>query len=63
MKNKKLQIFGWVFIMLCMIIGGLALGNVITLILYKWNKKRRAETLKFHLKFFFCQYKILVSLP
>ena len=64
MKNKKLQIFGWVFIMLCMmiggfwgmyiagedpieyvmpIIGGLALGNIITLILYKWNKKRKGN--------------------
>ena len=64
MKNKKLQIFGWVFIMLCMMIGGfwgmyivgedpieyvmpiigvLILGNIITLILYKWNKKRNGN--------------------
>lgn len=64
MKTKKLQIFGWVFIVLCMIIGGflgmyifgedpieyvmpiiggLALGSVITLILYKWNKKRNVN--------------------
>jgi len=64
LKNKKLQIFGWVVIMLCMmiggffgmyifgedpikyvmpIIGGLALGSVITLILYKWNKKRNGN--------------------
>jgi uncharacterized membrane protein YfcA len=64
MKTKKLQIFVWVFIMLCMmiggflgiyiigedpieyvmpIIGGLALGSVITLILYKWNKKRNGN--------------------
>lgn len=64
MKKKKLQIFGWVFIMSCMmiggfwgmyifgkdpieyvmpIIGGLALGSVITLILYKWNKKRNGN--------------------
>ena len=64
MKNKKLQIFGWVFIMLYMMIGGfwgmyivgedpieyvmpiigvLILGNIITLILYKWNKKRNGN--------------------
>ncbi|MBU3217250.1 hypothetical protein LL033_25100 (plasmid) [Clostridium estertheticum] len=64
MKKKKLQIFGWVFIMFCMmiggfwgiyiggndpieyvmpIIGGLALGSVVTLILYKWNKKRNGN--------------------
>jgi uncharacterized membrane protein YfcA len=64
MKTKKLQIFVWVFIMLCMmiggflgiyiigedpieyvipIIGGLALGSVITLSLYKCNKKRNGN--------------------
>ncbi|MBU3176888.1 hypothetical protein KPL47_10945 [Clostridium estertheticum] len=64
MEKKKLQIFSWVFIILCMmiggfwgmyiggndpieyvmpIIGGLALGSVITLILYKWNKKRKGN--------------------
>lgn len=64
MKKKRLLIVVWVFIMLCMmiggflgmyiagknpikfvmpIIGGQLLGIVITLIFYKWNKKRKGN--------------------
>ncbi len=64
MKKKILVIVGWVFIMLCVIIGGcwgmylagekpseyvipiisgLVLGNVVVLILYKWNKRRNGN--------------------